>query len=270
MKKLLGILVLGLLWCNIAKAKECEGSPFVEKKNTLIFFKIFVKWKDCHGSLTYKNGSKYVGGFKNGKLSGQGTFTWGKGKFVGEKYVGEFLKGKRSGLGSHTFTNGDVDYGIWKRGKLIKRLRISKKKSSFDKKKQTELVKQEKILIGNSSKCNESPLVEKTLASKFYDHVVEWKDCHGILIYKDGSKYIGEFKDGKFSEQGTFTYKDGTTYFGEFVEGKFNGQGTHTTMDGKKYVGEWKDNLRHGKGIFTNQLGETYEGEFVQDLYKAK
>ena len=202
MKKILGILVLGLLFCNIAKSKECEGSPFVEKKNTLILFKIFVKWKDCHGSLTYKNGSKYVGGFKNGKLSGQGTFTWGKGKFVGEKYVGEFLKGKRSGLGSHTFTNGDVDYGIWKRGKLIKRLRISKKKSSFDKKKQTELVKQEKILIGNSSKCNKSPLVEKTLASKFYDHVVEWKDCHGILIYKDGSKYIGEFKDGKFSEIG--------------------------------------------------------------------
>ena len=65
MKKFLGILVLGLLFCNIAKAKECEGSPFVEKKNTLILFKIFVKWKDCHGKLTYKNGSKYVGGFKN-------------------------------------------------------------------------------------------------------------------------------------------------------------------------------------------------------------
>ncbi len=112
-KKLLGILILGLLWCNIAKAKECEGSPFVEKKRTLIFFKKFAKWKDCHGSFTFKNGSKYVGNFKDGKFSGRGTFTWEKGKFAGENYVGEFLKGKRSGLGSHTFANGDIDYGIW-------------------------------------------------------------------------------------------------------------------------------------------------------------
>ena len=166
MKKLLGILVLGLLFCNIAKAKECEGSPFVEKKRTLIFFKKFAKWKDCHGSFTFKNGSKYVGNFKDGKFSGRGTFAWEKGKFAGEKYVGEFLKGKRSGLGYHTFANGDVDYGIWKSGKLTKRLRISEKKSSFDKKKQTELVKQEKILIGNLSKCNESPLVEKNTCFK--------------------------------------------------------------------------------------------------------
>ena len=158
MKKAIAILVLGLLFCNIAKAKECEGSPFVEKKRTLIFFKKFAKWKDCHGSFTFKNGSKYVGNFKDGKFSGRGSFTWEKGKFAGEKYIGEFLKGKRSGLGSHTFANGDIDYGLWEKGKLIKRIRISKKK-------QTKLVKQEKILIGNSSKCNESPLVEKTLAS---------------------------------------------------------------------------------------------------------
>ena len=47
----------------------------------------------------------------------------GKKEICWRKYVGEFLKGKRSGLGSHTFANGDIDYGIWKRGKLIKRLR---------------------------------------------------------------------------------------------------------------------------------------------------
>ena len=41
MKKLLGILVLGLLVCNIAQAKECEGSPLEETKNTLTFFKVW-------------------------------------------------------------------------------------------------------------------------------------------------------------------------------------------------------------------------------------
>ena len=68
MKKLLGILVLGLLVCNIAQAKECEGSPLEEKKITLTFFKVIFKWRDCHGTLAYKDGSKYVGEFKWGKF----------------------------------------------------------------------------------------------------------------------------------------------------------------------------------------------------------
>ena len=210
MKKFLGALVLSLLVCSMVEAKECEGSPFVEKKNTLILFKILFKWKDCQGSLTYKDGSKYVGGFKNGRLSGQGTFTWGRGKFSGEQYVGEFLKGKRNGLGSQTFANGDIDHGIWQRGKLIKRIEISKKKYKLDKKEQAKVAKLKKTKTKNvPSKCKESPLIEKKLALKFRRSVAKWKDCYGTLIYKDGSKYVGEFNDGKFSGQGTFTYKDG-------------------------------------------------------------
>ena len=54
MKKLLAILVLGLLFCNIAKAKECEGSPFVEKKRTLIFFKNLLNGKTAMVHLLLK------------------------------------------------------------------------------------------------------------------------------------------------------------------------------------------------------------------------
>ena len=75
-------------------------------------------------------------------------------------------------MGSHTLANGDVDYGVWKRGRLIKRLKIGEKKSSSDIKKKTEIVKEEKILIGDLYKCNNSPLVEKILASKFYYHLI--------------------------------------------------------------------------------------------------
>ncbi len=40
-------------------------------------------------------------------------------------------------------------------------------------------------------------------------------------IYKaDKTKYIGQFKDGKFDGQGTYTYGDGTKYIGEFKDGK--------------------------------------------------
>ena len=105
MKKLLGILVLGLLFYNTAQAKECEGSPLEEKKNTLTLLKVSITWRDCHGTLTYKNGSKYVGEFKLGRFSGQGIFTW----LDGVKYVGEFKDGKRHGQGTYTRTDGTID-----------------------------------------------------------------------------------------------------------------------------------------------------------------
>ena len=44
----------------------------------------------------------YVGEWKNGKKEGQGTFTYGKGKWEGEKYEGEFKDGYRHGQGTYT------------------------------------------------------------------------------------------------------------------------------------------------------------------------
>ena len=58
----------------------------------------------------------------------------------------------------------------------------------------------------------------------------------------DGSKYVGEYKDGEKNGQGTSTFPDGWKYVGEFKYGKKNGQGTYTWSDGDKEVGEWKKN----------------------------
>ena len=86
MKKLLGILVLGLLWCNVGFAECIEG--------------------DCnngYGTYTWTSGNKYVGEWKDGKQHGQGTVTWAS----GEKYVGEYKDGKQHGQGTETSENGN-------------------------------------------------------------------------------------------------------------------------------------------------------------------
>ena len=119
-KKILAIFFLFLLFCNIAQAKECKGSPLEEKKITLTFLKVIFKWKNCHGTITYKDGSKYVGNFKNGKFSGQGTYTW----LDGVKYIGEFKNGKRHGQGTYFWGDGTIDNGIWKKDKLVKHNKI--------------------------------------------------------------------------------------------------------------------------------------------------
>jgi len=52
---------------------------------------------------------------------------------------------------------------------------------------------------------------------------------------------VGEWKNGVFHGQGTFTLPTGEKYEGEFKDGERNGQGTYTWSDGRKYVGEFKD-----------------------------
>ena len=57
----------------------------------------------------------------------------------------------------------------------------------------------------------------------------------------NGTKYVGEWKDGEQNGQGTSTFSDGRKYEGEFKYGVFHGQGTFTLPTGEKYEGEWKD-----------------------------
>ena len=140
MKKLLGILVLGLMFCNITLAQsslpECEGNDIT---NTLRKALKAKKWTNCHGTyLNLKGKPAYVGEFYKGQPHGQGTFAhkgrkyfgqWkygkqhGQGTYTypnGDKYVGEWKKGLRHGNGTFTHFNGKVEEGIWKKDKFVK------------------------------------------------------------------------------------------------------------------------------------------------------
>ncbi len=56
-----------------------------------------------------------------------------------------------------------------------------------------------------------------------------------------GDIYVGEFRDGDFNGQGTFTFTNGNKYVGDFRNDNFNGQGTKTYADGTIEEGIWKD-----------------------------
>lgn len=66
---------------------------------------------------------------------------------------------------------------------------------------------------------------------------------------------------------GTHAFPSGTKYIGEFRNGKFNGQGTYTFPDGRKYVGEFRDDLPNGQGVYTSPNGEKKEGYWVSGEY---
>ena len=37
----------------------------------------------------------------------------------------------------------------------------------------------------------------------------KWHNCFGTYTFANGNKYVGEFRDGKYNGQGTFTHFDG-------------------------------------------------------------
>ena len=55
------------------------------------------------------------------------------------------------------------------------------------------------------------------------------------------NKYEGEIENGEPNGNGILTYKDGGTYIGQFVNELREGIGTMTTKNGLKYIGVWKD-----------------------------
>ena len=76
------------------------------------------KWKDGQkhgqGTFTLSDGRKYVGEYKDGIPNGQGTHTFGKGDFEGDKYEGEYKDGKPNGQGTYTSSNGEKYEWEWK------------------------------------------------------------------------------------------------------------------------------------------------------------
>lgn len=91
---------------------------------------------------------------------------------------------------------------------------------------------------------------------------------NGVFIFKDGSRYDGEYKDdidnpirqgvGKFTDKTT-----GCVYTGEWANDKMHGNGVMTYPSGAVYEGEWKEGKYEGKGSYKWTNGTTYVGEWI-------
>ena len=67
------------------------------------------------------------------------------------------------------------------------------------------------------------------------------------LKYSDGY-YVGQamiFKKIRHGK-GTYYFKNGDKYTGDFRHGKYEGTGTFTWADGESYTGGFSNGFRHG------------------------
>jgi len=93
----------------------------------------------------------------------------------------------------------------------------------------------------------------------------ECQNGTGVAINSDGSKYEGQFIDGKSDGQGSIQYRNGDSYVGDFSGGVFHGSGVYLWVNGDKYEGQFIGGKKHGIGNIKYFAGEEYTGEFEND-----
>lgn len=85
----------------------------------------------------------------------------------------------------------------------------------------------------------------------------------GILYYKDGSKYIGNWDNQQRAGKGRMIFANKDEYLGNFEDNQINGEGTMNYASGNIYEGQWLDGKPHGRGLFTYANGDQYDGMFL-------
>ena len=167
-------------------------------------------WDNCFGTYTWASGSKYVGGYKDGKQHGQGTYTW----VSGSKYVGEFKDSKRNGQGTYTYGSKTK----WAGDKYVGEFRDSKRNGQ-----------------GTYTYASGSKYVGDYKDSKMHGQ--------GTYTWANGDKYVGEYKDDKRNGQGTYTYLSGAKEVGAWENSQKNGYVITYYADGSiNKEGIFKDN----------------------------
>ena len=196
----------------------------------------------------YSNGDVYEGQFKDGKRTGQGTYTW----LSGSVYEGQWKDNEQHGLGTKSWANGDVYEGQFKDGKKTGQGTWASSHGDV-----YEGQWKDDIKHGQGTYTWPSGNVYEG----------QWKDNepHGIgtKSWANGDVYEeGDWRNGKRNGLGTFTLSDGDVYEGQWKSDKKNGQGTYTWLHGDVYEGQWKDNEPHGVGTKSWANGDVYEGRW--------
>ena len=118
-----------------------------------------------------------------------------------------------------------------------------------------------------------APIEYPTFNSKYFG---EWdtnnniRHGRGVLIWPEGSKYLGYWVNDKANIKGKLIHNDGDIYEGEWLDDKPNGKGIYLHKDGTVYVGEWKNDKQDGKGKEKWADGSWYEGEYKEGVKYGK
>jgi len=153
-------------------------------------------------TMTFPNGDRYEGVFKDGVFHGRGVYAFQN----GDRYEGEFEADKMSGQGTMAYDNGNVYRGQFRNG-----VRHGKGLLTFE----------------NGD----------VYEGDFEDNV---RHGYGEYRFANGSRYTGEFLNNLRHGKGRYRYPTGEEFVGYFKNGQMDGPGICTYANGKQIKGVWK------------------------------
>jgi hypothetical protein len=87
----------------------------------------------------------------------------------------------------------------------------------------------------------------------------------GVMRWRNGDVYEGEFFRGSRQGTGTLNFADGSEYVGDWWNNYMHGQGTRRFVNGDIYVGEYRYSRCEGTGRFYFSNGDLYYGNWRDD-----
>ena len=123
------------------------------------------------GTMTYSDGSKYTGGWVDGKRHGRGHITFANGII----YEGQFSNDSVNGRGKSTTPEGKIYEGEW----------VDFKTTG----------------LGKTLFPSGATYVGSYLDNKFHGH--------GTFTFPNGDKYVGEWRENSREGEGILTFADG-------------------------------------------------------------
>eukprot|EP01034_Spumella_vulgaris_P026146 gene26146-32680_t len=193
-----------------------------------------------------------VGEFRDGKLNGQATVTYGG---TGGSYTGHFVDDLREGFGVRVVPDGGEYRGEW----------VADKRHGQ----------------GTSTASN------FTYTGGFADNDFYGEgtlQSTGVGVFSDGNVYTGRMIDGAPDDTdkgGLMEYANGSLYQGHWRGGRKHGAGTLRFNEGIQsvtasianstmskdcvYKGDWVGSQRHGHGLMVYANGDTFTGAWRDD-----
>lgn len=178
--------------------------------------------KNGKGIYLFPSGAKYIGNFKKGECDGIGVCYYTD----GSKYQGMWVARYPEGHGIKTYPDGTVRNGYWKKGKPVD--------------ENGQVV--EEIIVKKESKNDGTDIQSGCLTGNC-------KNGEGVLAYVDGSKYEGQFINGKINGTGTWYYPNNDKYVGNFKDNQFEGKGILYKTDGTQLKGVWQAGEYKGEPV---------------------
>ena len=203
--------------------------------------------RNGQGVFRFANGDKYVGSWANGQPHGKGKYYFASreryegdfrfGKFEGTGtmyypdgayYTGGWRKNLKNGPGRLVRTNGTITEGAWVNGKLDGNASTTTNSNAIA---QSNTQAPNKPAVKPSNKPDASGL--RNCNSNYC------RSGQGYYDYPDGSRWVGEFKNGVPAGRGICYYAGGDRYEGEWANGAPNGEGVIFSTNGRVTGAVW-------------------------------